>query len=172
LGHCYFFVKSGQVVPLQLGKVLEVVGVVLVPVVIGMVVAASRPGWAQRLEKPFKVFSALVLASFTVIAVAKEWTELIDSFASVGVAVIAFNVASLLLGYLCSRWVGLDRPMATAVSFEIGIHNSTLAIFIALSVLNNFQLALPAAIYSVSMYFTATLFGFALRRSSRVAAQG
>jgi bile acid:Na+ symporter, BASS family len=157
------FAKTGQVVPLQLGKVLEVVGVVLVPVLIGMAVAAAQPGWAKRLEKPFKVFSALVLASFTVIAVAKEWTALLDSFASVGVAVIAFNVVSLLVGYVCSRWAGLDKAMATAVSFEIGIHNSTLAIFIALSVLDNFQLALPAAIYSVSMYFTATLFGFSLR---------
>ena len=49
--------------------------------------------------------------------------------------------------------------MATAISFEIGIHNSTLSLFIALSVLNNFQLALPSAIYSVAMYVTATLFG-------------
>ncbi|WP_210546337.1 hypothetical protein [Rhodoferax sp. PAMC 29310] len=104
------------------------------------------------------------------IAVAKEWSALLDSFASVGVAVIAFNVVSLVVGYVCSRWAGLDKAMATAVSFEIGIHNSTLAIFIALSVLDNFQLALPAAIYSVSMYFTATLFGLALRRKGRVAA--
>jgi bile acid:Na+ symporter, BASS family len=42
------FAKTGQVVPLQLGKVLEVVGVVLVPVLIGMAVAAAQPGWAKR----------------------------------------------------------------------------------------------------------------------------
>ena len=48
--------------------------------------------------------------------------------------------------------------MATAICFEIGIHNSTLAIFIALAVLNNFQLAVPAVMYSTSMYFSATLF--------------
>lgn len=42
--------------------------------------------------------------------------------------------------------------MATAISFEVGIHNSTLAIYVALSVLGNLQLALPAALYSVSMY--------------------
>jgi BASS family bile acid:Na+ symporter len=58
----------------------------------------------------------------------------------------------------------LDKPVATAVSFEIGIHNSTLAIYVALSVLANFQLALPAAIYSVSMYLTATAFGFLVLR--------
>jgi len=49
-------------------------------------------------------------------------------------------------------------------SFEIGIHNSTLAIFVAMAVLGNLQLALPAATISVSMYLTATAFGFLVLR--------
>jgi bile acid:Na+ symporter, BASS family len=161
IGH---FADTGQVVPLQFGKMLEVVAVVLVPVLLGMAVASAKAGLAARLETPFKIFSALVLATFTVIAITKEWTVLVESFASVGLAVIVFNLASLLVGYGCSRLAGLDKPNATAISFEIGIHTSTLAIFIALSVLDNFQLALPAAVYSVSMYLTATAFGFALTR--------
>ena len=161
IGH---FARSGQVVPLQLGKVAEVIAIVLVPVVLGMVVAARRPGFAARMERPFKIFSALVLAAFAAIAVAKEWQALRDSFASVGPAVVAFNLASLLVGYYVSRASGLDKPLATAVGFEIGIHNSTLSIYIALSVLGNFQLALPSAIYSVAMYLTATAFGLLVLR--------
>ncbi len=158
------FAQTGQVVPLQFGKVFEVVGVILVPVLIGMAVSSRRPGFAARMEKPMKAFSALVLAAFAVIAIAKEWTALTQSFSSLGPVVLAFNLLSLLSGYYLSRWAGLDKPMATAVSFEIGIHNSTLAIFVALSVLGNFQLALPAAIYSVSMYLTASLFGMLVLR--------
>lgn len=158
------FAQTGQVVPLQFGKVFEVVGVILVPVLIGMAVSSRQPGFAARMEKPMKAFSALVLAAFAVIAIAKEWTALTQSFSSLGPVVLAFNLLSLLSGYYLSRWAGLDKPMATAVSFEIGIHNSTLAIFVALSVLGNFQLALPAAIYSVSMYLTASLFGMLVLR--------
>ncbi|MCZ8292938.1 MAG: bile acid:sodium symporter family protein [Hylemonella sp.] len=158
------FAQTGQVVPLQFGKVFEVVGVILVPVLIGMAVSSKQPGFAARMEKPMKAFSALVLAAFAVIAIAKEWTALTQSFSSLGPVVLAFNLLSLLSGYYLSRWAGLDKPMATAVSFEIGIHNSTLAIFVALSVLGNFQLALPAAIYSVSMYLTASLFGMLVLR--------
>lgn len=160
------FAKTGQVVPLQLGKVAEVIAVVLVPVVVGMVVAARAPGSAARMEKPFKIFSALVLAAFALIAIAKEWQALRDSFATVGPAVVLFNLVSLLAGYYVSRAAGMDKPLSTAISFEIGIHNSTLALFIALSVLNNFQLALPSAIYSVAMYITATLFGLLVLRRS------
>ena len=163
------FAKTGQVVPLQTGKVGEVIVIVLVPVFIGMWVRTWKPAFAARSEKPMKIFSAVVLAVVAIGALLKEWQALSTSFASVGPAVVAFNIISLLAGYYLSRIAGLDKPMSTAISYEIGIHNSTLAIFIALAVLNNFQLALPAAIYSVSMYVTATLFGLLVLRTGRAA---
>ena len=164
------FVQSGQIVPLQFGKVFEVVGVILLPVLIGMAVRSKRPAFAARMDKPMKALSMLVLAAFALIAMAKEWEALRQTLASLGPVVLAFNLLSLLSGYYLARWAGLDKPMSTAVSFEIGIHNSTLAIFVALSVLVNFQLALPAAIYSVSMYLTATLFGLLVLRRRQAGA--
>lgn len=165
------FAHTGQVVPLQFGKVVEVIIIVLVPVVLGMAVHRRAPAFSARMETPMKIFSAVVLVAFALIAIAKEWTALVESFAGIGPAVLLFNAISLASGYYLSRAAGLDKSMATAISFEIGIHNSTLAIFIALSVLGNFQLALPAAIYSVSMYILATLFGgLVLRRGAQPAA--
>lgn len=158
------FADTGQVVPLQFAKVAEVVAVVLVPVGIGMAVAARTPAFAARMEKPFKIFSAAVLAVFALIAIVKEWPALAGSFTTLGPAVITFNILSLAAGYYVSRAAGMDKPLATAISFEIGVHNSTLAIFVALSVLGSLQLALPAAIYSVSMYVTAALFGWLVLR--------
>lgn len=164
------FAGGGQVVPLQTAKVLEVVAIVLLPVAVGMAAAAWRPAFAARMERPFKLFSALVLAAFATIAIAKEWQALVASFASLGAIVLVFNLLSLLSGYYLSRLVGLERPLATAISYEIGIHNSTLAIYVALSVLKDFQLALPAALYSVSMYLVATAFGLAVLRRRGVEA--
>ena len=166
------FAHTGQVVPLQFGKVLEVIVIVLVPVVLGMWVHRRAPAFSARMEKPMKIFSAVVLAAFALIAIAKEWTALVESFAGIGPAVLLFNAVSLASGYYLARAAGLDKSMATAISFEIGIHNSTLAIFIALSVLQNFQLALPAAIYSVSMYLMATLFGMVVLRRKGAAGAG
>jgi BASS family bile acid:Na+ symporter len=114
-----------------------------------------------------KAFSAFVLAAFALIAIVKEWEALRTSFMVIGPAVVIFNIVSLLSGYYVSRMAGLDKAMSTAISYEIGIHNSTLAMFIALSVLNNFQLALPAALYSVSMYITASLFGVLVLRKAK-----
>jgi BASS family bile acid:Na+ symporter len=133
--------------------------VVMIPVALGMLVRVRAPGFAARAEGPMKAFSALVLAVFALLAIVKEWDALRSSFVLIGPAVLLFNVASLLAGYYVAIMARLDKPMATAIGYEIGIHNSTLAMFIALSVLSDFQLALPAALYSISMYLTATAFG-------------
>ncbi|HEY1099507.1 MAG TPA: bile acid:sodium symporter family protein, partial [Myxococcota bacterium] len=56
-----------------------------------------------------------------------------------------------------------------AIGMEIGIHNATLAIAIASSptLLNNTAMSIPAAVYSLIMFFTAALFGwFVSRRAS------
>lgn len=168
------FSEGGQVVPMQTGKVLEIIVIVLVPVAIGMAVKRVAPAFAARTDKPMKIFSMAVLAALALFAFIKEWNALTGSFAAIGLAVVLFNVASLGLGYCLPRMVGLDRPIAVAISYEIGIHNATLAIFVAVSVLGDFQLMVPAAIYSVSMYLLATAFGLlVLRRrgsEARVAA--
>jgi bile acid:Na+ symporter, BASS family len=153
------FMQTGQNVPMQTSKVIEVMGIVLIPVLIGMLVRHKNPAFSTRMEKPMKRMSIGVLAIFALIAIIKEKNALSASVADVGLAVLAFNAVSLLSGYYVSRACGLAKPLATSICFEIGIHNSTLAIYVALSVLNNFQLALPAALYSVSMYIMAALFG-------------
>lgn len=153
------FSRSGQVVPMQTAKVIEVIGIVLIPVAIGMLVKSRAPGFAARMDKPMKRFSMVVLALLAIIAFYKEWDALTASFATIGAAVIAFNAFSLGLGYYVPRMLGLDKPNAIAIGYEIGIHNSTLAIYVAVSVLKDFQLMVPAAIYSISMYVLATAFG-------------
>jgi BASS family bile acid:Na+ symporter len=57
--------------------------------------------------------------------------------------------------------VGRGQAIATAV--EIGIHNATLAIVIAQTVLGSIELSLPAAVYGVLMFFIAFGFGFLIR---------
>lgn len=50
---------------------------------------------------------------------------------------------------------------------EVGIHNTTMALTIALSVLESNEVAVPSAVYSVLMYVLATLFGYAITRGRR-----
>ena len=87
-------------------------------------------------------------------------------FANIGslaLVTISFCVISLLVGYFVPRLFRVERSQAIASSFEVGIHNATLAIVIAQSVLGVFEMSLPAAVYGVLMFFIAAIFGFAIR---------
>lgn len=162
-----FFLGAEAVVPPPIRKVIEVAVLVIVPVLIGMAVRYWNPRWADAAEKPVRVLSTLVLVIVIVLAVASEWDMLLRHAGVLGLACVAFNVVSLLAGYAAARGARLALPQATAIAFEIGIHNATLAIFIALEVLARPAAAIAPALYSLSMYVTAALFAiWVLRRAN------
>ena len=117
-------------VGMQLGKMVQVFAIVLVPVAIGMLVRSRSPQFrgcrgpagAHRLGR----------------------------------------------GVL-PRLLGLTPAQCVASGFEIGIHNSTLAIAVALTVLGNTTIGIPAAVDGIVMFPVAALFGLALRRSGVLA---
>lgn len=160
------YAGGGQVVPLPWQKLAEVIAVIGVPVLAGMALRRARPGIAARLDKPVKILSAVLLVVLTVAAIAKEREALMGAAAELGGAVLVFNLLSLAAGYGLGRLARLPRPLCIAIGYEVGIHNSTLALYLALGVLQQFPVALPAALYSVSMYVTGLLFGMWLRRNS------
>ena len=90
-----------------------------------------------------------------------------DYLRDVGLPALVFCVCSLAVGFVVPRLLGIGRTQSIASSFEIGIHNSTLAIAVAVSVLGSVELAVPAAVYGVLMFPVAAVFGWAITRSSR-----
>lgn len=152
---------------LQLGKVVQVIAIVLVPVAIGMLVRRLRPAFAAAADRPVRVFSIVVLVAVSVGAVVGERENVGDYVQQVGVVTGLFCLISLSLGYVGARLARLEHPQAIASSMEIGIHNTTIALTIALSVLDSTEVAVPAAVYSVVMIVMATAFGFAITARRR-----
>ena len=157
-----YFMEADQALPLQFTKVVQVFAIVLGPVAIGMVIRKLAPGFANAMEKPVKIISALFLVLVIVLAFIKDWQTVVDYAPVVGLAALLFNLISLAVGYGVPRLMKLPRRQAVAIGMEIGIHNGTLAIALALSpmLLNNPTMAVPAAIYSFIMFFTAAAFGW------------
>ena len=152
---------------LQFGKVLQVIAIVLIPVVLGMLVRRRSRDLASRADRPVRIFSILVLVIVAVGALLGERDNLVDYLEQVGLVTALFCAASLTLGYAGARLLRLGAPQAIATSMEVGIHNTTVALTIALSVLNSTEVAVPAAIYSIFMYILATAFGFVISRGVR-----
>jgi BASS family bile acid:Na+ symporter len=94
-----------------------------------------------------------------------------ENFGQLSLNTVVFCLCSPAPGYLLPRTLAVSRSQSVASSFEIGIHNATLAIVIAQTVIGSVEMSLPAGVYGVLMYFLAAGFGFPIRgRSGRDAA--
>jgi bile acid:Na+ symporter, BASS family len=158
------FMDQDKSVPIQFGKVLQVVAIVIIPVVLGMLVRSRKPALAERLDRPVRITSAVLLAIIVIAALIQQREILGAAIVAVGLAALTFNLLSMGVGYFVPRLVGLDRRQAIACGMEIGIHNAALAIAIADKVLANETMAIPPAIYGVLMFFTAAAFGVLISR--------
>jgi BASS family bile acid:Na+ symporter len=164
-----YFMAADQAVPPPFAKIIEVGVIILLPVAIGMGIRRTWPQWSDRVEKPLRVFSVLLLALLVALTMIQQWQLLAEYAAIIGLACVLFNVLSLLIGYAVPLALKLPRRQAIAIAMEIGIHNGTLALFVAFTVLDNSVLAVPAAFYSISMFITAGLFAAWLNRPARAA---
>lgn len=150
---------------LQLGKVVQVFAVVLVPVVLGMILRRAAPGFAERMDKPVRIASVVLLALVVVVGVSAERSDAAGYLRQVGAITALFCLLSLTTGYFVPRRLGIGRRQAIACSMEIGIHNSAISITIAISVLDSTQIAVPAAVYAILMTPMAAAVGWLLTRS-------
>jgi bile acid:Na+ symporter, BASS family len=155
----HLFAVGDQIVPIQASKMLEVMAIVLIPVLLGMVVRVKSPTISRRTEAPVKILGMIVLAIVVVLALMSEWRALRASFSTIGFSVLGFNVLAIFAGYFVSRRLAINQSVATAVCFQTCVRNTTIPLFVAINVLGNFEIALPAALYSILMHGSATLFG-------------
>ena len=159
-----YFMNDGQQISLEFSKILQVFGIIIIPVCIGMLIRHYAPHFTEKLNKPLRIFAVVFLVLIIIGAIAKERTQIMQYLTQVGLATVIFCLCSLTIGYFVPRMLGINTAQARACAFEIGIHNSTLAMTIALTVMASSTIAMPAAVYSIFMYVFAALFGFALNR--------
>lgn len=161
-----WFLGEGRFIPLQLDKFVGVFGLVLIPTAIGIAVRHRFPGLAARMQKPVRIIALALLVLAIVAAIAGGKSTLYKNFGVLAGAVVTFCVLALTVGYLASRLMRLGPPQAIAVSLEIGLHNTVVALGIALSpqLLNSAEIATPAVIYGGLAPLIALAFVFGVRR--------
>lgn len=145
----YFDPAGTGGVGMQFTKVAQVFALVFVPVVAGMIARRLRPGFADRSDRPVRVLSVLFLVIVTVAALFAERNNIVDYLVDIGAVVVVLCVASLAVGYFVPKTFGVVRAQALACAMEIGVHNCVLAMTIAISVLGDVRMAVPAGVYSI-----------------------
>jgi len=145
----FMYLYAGQWIHVPaLDLFISTVEIILLPVALG---AGLRLLLGKRTEYVLPVLpgvSSLSIIFIVGVIVAANAPSIAKVGAGVAVIVILHNLTGLALGYSVARLSGMDVTRARAVSIEVGMQNSGLAVALANLHLSALA-ALPAAIFSV-----------------------
>lgn len=99
-----------------------------IPLCVGIVLAKSFPSLADRVRRPFKIFSLLFFIAIVAAALAVNWQHFTNYVGLVFFGVLIHNALALNLGFWSGRLLRLSEADTRAVCIEVGIQNSGLGL--------------------------------------------
>jgi BASS family bile acid:Na+ symporter len=152
-----FLWLAGTLIPIQAEALLiDILKIVLLPIVLGLVIRAVFSKFVKRIMVFIPLVSVVSIIIIITIVVALSAAKLATVAGIAFGAVILHNSFGLGLGYGASRLFGMSHKKAKAVSFEVGMENSGLAVALAIAHLDPVA-AIPGAIFSVWHNFSGSL---------------
>ena len=151
----YFSTGTGVTIKLPiLDTVLQIMVITVIPISIGMAIRRFRPSFAHKMEKPMRTASTVIFILVFIAVIAANYSLIGNAMKRVGLVTLLLNIATMGLGYLTARIFKLDLKSAISITIESGIQNGTLAFVIATIIMNNIEMAIPTAAYSIWMFIT------------------
>jgi BASS family bile acid:Na+ symporter len=137
---------------------IQVAVLTIIPVIIGMAIRSWKPAFAERTKRFSRIFATVFLFLVILALIIQNWDVIVNDGPRFAPAFIALNIAALAVGFLAARLAGINAVQTGTIAIETGIQNSTVAITVALTILNNNEMAVVPGLYAIWMYVT----GFAL----------
>ncbi len=144
------------------GLALAMFLITTLPVAIGVGLRHFATGLANRIDGPLSKLATILFVLIVIAALAGNWQLFVDNLGIMGAGLISLNLALLLIGLGLARAAKLSWNEAKTISIETGIQNSTLGITLAALITGTESgfspLALPSAVYGITMYAVAIPF--------------
>lgn len=152
-----FLFLADTLIPVDATALLiDILKIVLAPIAIGVAINMMAGAAVKRIVTFVPLVSVVAIIAIITIVVALSATKLATVAVIAFVAVVAHNSLGLSLGYGAARAIGMSHRKGKAVSFEIGMENSGLAVALAIAHLDPVA-AIPGAIFSVWHNFSGSL---------------
>lgn len=145
--------------------VQTIIGLVLIPLVLGMSIRKKWEAFAQKATPFFSalgVFALLMVIGVGIITNAEKFADTERYSLLFYIMVVMLSIIGMFLAAGAARLVRLTNFQSRAVSVEVGLRNSTLAVTIALLIqdlMGDFysSMFVTTAIYGITMYITGFL---------------
>lgn len=152
------FAEQGMEVEAPILKIAaSLIVIIAIPLAIGMSLKKYKANFALKMDKPVRVASVLLLVIIIVGLVVKERDQIGTYLQDSWMLIVSLNVATMLVGFLTATLFKLSFKQAITICLESGNQNGTLAIQVAVGSLARPDFAIAGAVYSLLMYFTASI---------------
>lgn len=149
----------------MLGMLMSIVQVVIVPIAIGLLVRHYVPKVAESISPYLPSVSTIAIAAIVGCIMSANSSRLVSAPVLIVVVVILHNVCGYMLGFLVGWILRLSRPKLTAISVEVGMQNSGLAVSLATLHFAMCPMAtIPGALFSVWHNFSGAMLAAILNR--------
>jgi len=101
-----------------------------IPLALGLLVSRLFPGLVERVRTPFKILSVMIFFGVVVLALQKNWAVFLAVIGLVVGGVFLQNALAFAVGYGSARLFRLSNRDTRAVTIEVGIQNSALALIL------------------------------------------
>ncbi len=145
---------------------LQVAVLTLIPTMISMSIRSWKPEFAENSKRWSKVFATAFLFLVIIALVIQNWAVIVRDGPRFAPAFIVLNIASLIVGYYVPRFLGTNYVQSMTIAIETGLQNSTVSITVALTLLNNNDMAIIPGLYAIWMYVTGFALAFWMARRS------
>ncbi|WP_047415449.1 bile acid:sodium symporter family protein [Cellulophaga sp. Hel_I_12] len=151
----YFGTDTNVFIKLPLADTMvQIMGITVIPISIGMLVRKYKPSFAKQMEKPMRMASALLFIAVFIAVIAANFTIIGRGMKEVGFVTLLLNLLTMSVGFLTAKLFKLNLKNAISITVESGIQNGTLAFVIATSILNNVEMGIPIGAYAIWMFIT------------------
>jgi BASS family bile acid:Na+ symporter len=166
IGYSYNYLFSDNLTnEISLAKITySIFAIVTVPVILGMAARYYFTSMSIKALNSARKISTVLFVIVLIGAIIKEKDLIIEYYQQTGLATLSLNIIMLLVAWLLATIFGSDIKQKISISIECGLQNGTLAIAVATLLFGGGPAAIPAATYSVTMFFTAVVFVLFLRR--------
>ncbi len=142
-------IYAGQWIPVSAAALfVSIVKIVLLPVAAGLLANRFLSASVKRATPLLPLVSVTAIVVIVAFVIGANGERILASAGTLFLAVALHNVLGLALGYAAARALSMDEAKKRAVTIEVGMQNSGLAVALA-SVHFGAAAAVPGALFSV-----------------------
>ncbi len=149
-----------------LDTISKIFMITIIPASVGIYIRKKREELALKIQNPLRIILPLLLLSVYAGVVFLEGSGeagMDSHFFRLIPYTLMLNFFSMTAGLLVPRAFRLTKQNQYTIAVEVGLQNSTLAIFVASALLGSQEMALVAVVYGSFSFFTTMLFGYLAR---------